>query len=1083
MIRLFVSRPVGTILLALACVLAGMIGYLGLPVADLPNIDFPVIQVIAQQPGGSPEQIASAIAEPLERRLGTIAGLEEMTSQSTQGVVRLSLQFALSRDINGAARDVEAAIQAARADLPPTLRQNPQYHKANPNDPPAIMLALTSDNRPLSQVYDQATNQILPRIARIAGVGEVEIAGSALPAVRVEIDPQALYKFGIGLEDVRAALASANAHTPKGNIELGSLRFALATNDQARSAAAYRALVIAYRNARPVRLDDVAQVVDGVEDVRNAGYFGDRPAIVLMVFMQAGGNIIQVLDQLHAQMPYLRAIMPGGVQIHTFMDRSRVIRASLDDTRMTLLLSVMLVVLTVWLFLGTWQATLIPAIVIPVAMVGALGVVRLLGYTLDTMSLTALTIATGFIVDDAIVVVENIARHVAEGLTPGRAAVRGAGEVAFTVLSMTLSLIAVFLPILLMGGVPGRLFHEFAVTVSVALLLSMLLSLSLTPTLCARLRLHHAAGGGRLAARIEGVHRSMLRGYARGLDWALKHRAVMLASLPVTLGLTILIYIHNPRSLFPDEDGGALLGRLLGEQAISFQALDRTMQQALDRLREDPDVAEVAGFIGMRGSANQGNLFIALTDKASRHHPVSTTIANLDRRTRGLTGARFFAMQPGAIRVGARPANAAYLYSLQSDDTAALYAWTQRLVRALSARRELADVSSDVQLGGAALNVRLDRDTGARLKITPQLIANTLYDAYGQRAASVIYNEMNQYRVVMEAAPRFWHDTQSLRQVWVSVAGGTAQGGIQANTIRARMSGTAGAASSQSALSFRNQIANSLVGGHGASSGSAVSTQAETMIPLVVAGTPSDGRTALAINHAGQGVATTISFNLPGGVSLGEAMAAVQDEVAKAGMPGSIHGTFAGNAAQLQKDSDNATILILASVIVVYMILGILYESFLHPLTILSTLPSAGVGALLALWACGESFSLMGMIGVILLIGIVKKNAIMLVDFAIAAERSEGCTPLQAIRAACLMRFRPIMMTSFAAAMGALPLVVGHGYGAEVRYPLGVTIIGGLIVSQALTLFTTPVVYLCMEQMRLFARDLVRLRPKQSPMF
>ncbi|WP_342628075.1 efflux RND transporter permease subunit [Nguyenibacter vanlangensis] len=1065
---LFIRRPVATTLLTLACILGGVLGYLALPVADLPNIDFPVIQVLAQQPGGSPEQVASSVAEPLERHLAAIADLEEMTSQSSQGMVRLTLQFALSRDINGAARDVEAAIQAARADLPTTLRQNPEYYKANPNDPPAIMLALTSGNRPLPELYDKASSLLLPRLSQIRGVGLVEISGSALPAVRVEIDPLPLYKFGIGFEDIRAALASANAHTPKGFIDQGGMRFTLQTNDQARSAQAYRDLVIAYRNGRPVRLSDVAQVVDSVEDVRNAGYFGREPAIVMMVFMQAGGNIVRALDQLHAELPHLRATLPAGIQLHTFMDRSQTIRASLADTRMTLFLSALLVVLTVLLFLGTLRATLIPAIVIPAAIMGTLGVISLLGFSLDNMSLMALTISTGFVVDDAIVVLENITRHVESGLSSFQAALRGASEVAFTVVSITVSLIAVFLPILLMGGITGRLFHEFAVTVSVTLCMSMALSLSLTPMLCARLTLHDAGGGaGRLAGWVERGHLAMLRVYGRCLDWALAHRAPMLLSLPATLGLTVAIYLTMPQSLFPDEDSGVLLGRLMGDQAISFHALNQKMNQTLAALQKDPDVAGVAGFVGGRGSSNQGNLFIALTDKSKRPHPPATTIANLNHRLHDMTGARFYALQRGAIRIGARPSNAAYLYTLQGDDTTALYAWTQKLVAALSTRPELMDVSSDVLLGGLAMNVAIDRDAGARTQITPQLIANTLYDAYGQRAASVIYNDMNQYRVVMEAAPRFWQNPASLRQVWVSVAGGAAQGGTQANTIRVRAGDPAAAtaATAQSAQSFRNQIANTLAGGRSASTGSAVSTAAETMVPLGVVSLSSAGHIPLAINHEGQGVATTVSFNLPTGVSLGQAVQIVEDTVRQLKIPASIHGAFTGNAAQFKNNSSSETLLILAALAAVYMVLGILYESYVHPLTILSTLPSAGVGALLALWAFGQDFSLMGMIGVILLIGIVKKNAIMLIDFAIAAERDHDLTPHQAIRQACLLRFRPIMMTTFAAAMGALPLVVGNGYGSEVRHPLGIAIIGGLAVSQALTLFTTPVVYLCLEQL------------------
>ncbi|MBB2201560.1 efflux RND transporter permease subunit [Gluconacetobacter tumulisoli] len=1068
---LFIRRPVATTLLALACVLCGVVGYLTLPVADLPNIDFPVIQVQAQQPGGSPEQIASSIAEPLERHLGQIADLTEMTSQSSQGQLRMTLQFALSRDINGAARDVAAAIQAARADLPTTLRQNPSYSKANPNDPPALIVALTSDTRPLTQVYDQASNLILPRLSQVKGVGLVQVSGSALPAVRVEMNPLPLYKFGIGFEDVRAALASANAHTPKGFIDQDGQRFTLDTNDQARDAQAYRDLIVAYRNGRPVRLTDVAQVTDGVEDLRNAGYYNRKPAIVVQVFMQAGANVVQALDQINAELPYLNTTLPAGIAMQTVMDRSLTIRASLADTRRTLILAVVLVVATVLLFLGTLRATMIPAIVIPASIMGTLGVISVLGYSLDNMSLMALTISTGFVVDDAIVVLENITRHVEDGLPPFEAALRGAAEVAFTVTSITLSLIAVFLPILLMGGIAGRLFHEFAVTVSVTLGVSLVLSLSLTPMLCARVTGRPTGPGhppGRLAGWVETAHAAMLGAYARCLDWALAHRAIMLLSLPATIGLTVLVYAHMPQGLFPDEDTGMLLGRLMGDQAISFQAMERKMDQTQAALLRDPDVAGVAGFLGGRGSSNQGNLFIRLTDKSRRGDPPSTTIAHLNARLRDMTGARFYALQRGAIRIGARPSNAAYQYTLQDDSSPAeLYAWTQKLVTALSPHPELTDISSDVLLGGHTQNIGIDRATGARMQITPQLVSNTLYDAYGQRAASIIYNSMNQYRVVMEVEPRFWQDPSSLQQAWVSVAGGSPQGGTLANTIRVVTTTTATADAGLSAQSFRNQIANTLAGGHSTSTGSAVSTTAETMVPLSMVARTTPGLTPLSINHQGQAVAATISFNLPTGVPLGRAMEVVDATIRQLHPPPSIHGAFSGNAAQLQSSSSSEPLLILAALAAVYMTLGILYESVVHPLTILSTLPSAGVGALMALWAFGEEFSLMAMIGVILLIGIVKKNAIMLVDFAIDAERHHRLSPDEAIRQACLLRFRPIMMTSFAAALGALPLVLGHGYGSELRRPLGIAIIGGLAVSQALTLFTTPVVYICLDRIAL----------------
>ncbi|CUW47569.1 efflux RND transporter permease subunit [Novacetimonas hansenii] len=1078
-IALFVRRPVATTLLTVALLIGGVIGYMTLPVADLPNVDFPVIQVQARQPGGTPEEIASSVAAPLERHLGQIADLTEMTSQSSANQARITLQFALSRDINGAARDVEAALQAAHADLPTSLRQNPSYFKANPNGAPIMILALTSNTRTAPQLYDLASNVLQQHLSQISGVGEVEVGGSSLPAVRVEMNPLALYKFGIGFEDVRAALASANAHTPKGFIDHGNYRYTLSTNDQVHNAQAYRDLIVAYHDSRPVRLADVAYVVDGVEDVRNAGYVNRQHAVLAIIYAQAGANIIRTNDQIRAEIPALRTALPADVGLANLMDRSTTIRAALEDTQFTLVLSVVLVVLVVLVFLRSWRITIVPAIVVPTSIIATFAAMKFLGYSLDNLSLMALTVSTGFVVDDAIVVVENISRHLEAGMGRMQATLLGAREVAFTVISITVSLIAVFLPILLLDGVAGRLFHEFAMTMSVTIVISMILSLTLTPMITARVLSREGEKPpttgilGRISNMLERGLVGLQQFYARTLDIALAHRRLTVMSLPLTIMLMAALFMKMPKGLFPDSDTGMLMGRLMGDQSISFQAMQGKIDTVQQAIMADRDVSRVMGFMGGRGSSNQANLFVMLKDKSERNDPPATTIARINHRLRNMVGARFYATAPGTLRIGGRQSNAAYQYSLQSDSSADLYEWTPRLVTALQRHHELMDISSDVQQGGDALEVSIDRDTSSRVNITPQLISNTLYDAYGQRAASVIYNPLNQYRVVMEVQPRFWQDPTTLKQVWVSVAGGSAGGGTVSNTIRVSSS-TSTTQSTLSSQSFRNQIANRLAGGSSTSSGSAVSTNSETMVPLTLVSTPKPVLTALSVNHQGQSVATTVSFNLTNGTSLSQAVQIMQEEMVRLHMPANIQGSFAGNAAQFQKSVNNEPLLILAALAAVYMTLGILYESYVHPFTILSTLPSAGVGALLALQMFGEEFSLIAMIGVILLIGIVKKNAIMLVDFAITAEREDAMSPHDAIRTACLMRFRPIMMTTFAAALGALPLIFGHGYGSELRRPLGIAIVGGLLVSQALTLYTTPVVYLYLDRLGASCRDRYR---------
>ncbi|NHO31163.1 efflux RND transporter permease subunit [Acetobacter fallax] len=1086
--RIFIERPVATILLTVALLIAGIIGYVKLPVSDLPNVDFPVIQVQAQQAGGSPEEIASSVAAPLERRLGGIADLTEMTSQSTQNQVRITLQFSLSRDINGAARDVEAALQASRADLPTSLRQNPSYFKANPNGAPIIILALTSPTRTPAALYDLASNVLQQHLSQIRGVGMVDIAGSALPAVRVEMNPLKLFRYGIGFEDVRAALSSANAHGPKGVIDQNGMRFTLDTNDQARSAQAYRDLVIAYRNNRPVRLSDVADVHDGVEDVRNAGFYNRERAVIAVVFPQAGANVIHTIDQIKAEMPILQTALPTDVSLHTALDRSLTIRASLKDTQTTLIIGVILVVLVTLVFLRSIRMTIIPAIVVPTSIIATFGVMKLMNFSLDNMSLMALTVSTGFVVDDAIVVLENIARYIEEGMPPREAALKGTEEVAFTVLSISISLIAVFLPILLLGGLAGRLFHELAMTVSITIMISMLLSLSLTPMLASRIlkpvSVHAETSGSEdrwfrraasMLGRISGqAVDSMAKGYESSLDVALRHNRLVLLTLPLTIILMGVLFVAMPKGFFPTEDTGMLMGHLQGDQSSSFTAMTQKADAVQAAVLKEKEVESIAGSVGGgRGSANQANLFLQLKDKSERG-PAENLMVRITKRLSNLVGARFFLMQPGAVRAGARQGNAGYQYTLEGDTASELYSWTPKLVAALSRHSEILDVSSDVQQGGAAVVAAIDRDTASRMQITPQLISNTVYDAFGQRAASVIYNTLNQYRVVMEAAPDFRANPDTVNQMWVSAAGGSAGGGTVSNTIRVRAATTGSSSSSETASissqNFRNQIANQLAGGSSTSTGSAVSTGSESMIPITFITDIYPSRTPLSVNHQGQSVAATISFNLARGVALSRAIEIIGNETVRLHMPTTIHGSFAGNAAQFQQSVNDEPLLIMAALVAVYVVLGILYESYVHPLTILSTLPSAGVGALLALELFGEDFSLIAMIGVILLIGIVKKNAIMLVDFAINAERETHCSPLDAIRTACLLRFRPIIMTSLAAALGAAPLVFGNGYGAEMRRPLGIAIVGGLLVSQALTLYTTPVVYLTLDRLALRVR-------------
>jgi multidrug efflux pump len=1068
----FIARPVATTLLTVGIVLAGMLAFFRLPVAPLPQVDFPTILVTANLPGASPDTVATSVAAPLERHLGQIADLTEMTSQSSVGQTRIVLQFGLDRDIDGAARDVQAAINAARADLPSNLRQNPTYRKVNPASAPILILAMTSRTLTRGQLYDAAANVLQQRLSQIRGIGQVILGGGALPAVRVELNPQVLFQYGIGLEDVRAALASANANSPKGTIEQGERRWQIYTNDQAVRAADYRPLVIAWRNNAAVRLSDVAEVKDSVEDLRNEGLYNGKPAVLAVLFAQPGANIIQTIDGVKAELPHLIAALPRDVDVSVIGDRSVTIRVSLHETEMTLLIAVALVTLVVFAFLRDWRATLIPSIAVPVSIIGTFGAMYLLGYTLDLLSLMALTISTGFVVDDAIVVLENIARHVEAGRSRMRAALLGAREVGFTVLSISLSLIAVFVPILLMGGIVGRLFREFAMTLSLAILVSLAISLTTTPMLCALLLRRQAV------ARRNPWFERMEAAYARSLAWALRHSGAVLLLLLATIALNVVLFRVIPKGFFPDQDTGRVIGVITADQSTSFQLMRQKLAQMVDIVRRDKAVADVVGFTGGggggRSQTNTATVYMSLRPRSERAEDATHVVARLRHALAQVSGATLYMFPARDVRAGGRQSNAEYQYTLQGDNAAELYAWAPKLVAALQRDRRLVDVNSDQQVRGLETQLTIDRDTAARLGITPLQIDNTLYDAFGQRQVSVIYSAQNQYHVVMEVAPRYWQSPETLKQIWISTVGGPPSGTQSTNALPGTVSTTT-PASAQAALaaeSVRNAATNAIgVVGHGvASAGSAVSTAKERMVPLAAVAQYAPGSTPLAVNHQGPFVATTISFNLPPGGALGNAAAAIAQAAREIGLPAAIHGNLAGTARMFQQSLEREPLLIGAALLAVYIVLGILYESFIHPVTILSTLPSAGVGAVLALLAFRTEFSIIALIGVILLIGIVKKNAIMMVDFAIAAEREGERDPLVAIHRACRLRFRPIMMTTLAAMLGALPLALSFGEGGELRRPLGISIVGGLLLSQILTLYTTPVVYLFFDRLRLAAR-------------
>jgi multidrug efflux pump len=1076
----FIARPVATTLLTLGIAMAGVLAFSKLPVSPLPQVDYPTISVSASLPGASPETVATSVAAPLERHLGQIADVTEMTSNSGLGSARITLQFDLNRDIDGAARDVQAAIVAARADLPANLKANPTYRKVNPADAPILILAMTSKTLTQGQMYDAASNVFQQQLSQITGIGQVTIGGSALPAVRVELNPQALYKYGIGLEDVRAALASANANSPKGTIDDGNQRYQVYTNDQSTQAEDYKPLIIAYRNGAAVKLSDVAAVNNSVEDLRNLGLANGGPSVLIIIFRQPGANIIDTIDQVKAELPHLQAAMPADVNVSIAIDRSTTIRQSLHDTEMTLVIAIALVILVVFLFLRSFRATLIPGVAVPISILGTFGGMYLLGYSLDILSLMALTIATGFVVDDAIVVLENISRHLEEGVPRVQAALLGAREVGFTVLSISLSLIAVFVPILLMGGILGRLFREFTITLSLAILISLAISLTTTPMMCAiflRPREREEAQDG---LRRPTIFDRVLRGYEHTLGWALRHSGFVMIVFLGAIGLNIVLFIIVPKGFFPTEDTGRLVGSLQADQSVSFQAMSGKLRQMMAIVQADPAVQTVVGYTGTGGGGfgtiNTGSVFVSLVPIEQRPS-IDAVIARLRPKLAQVPGGRLFLNAVQDIRAGGRSGNASYQYTLQSDSADDLFNWSPKLVQALEHSSVLADVNSDQQQKGLETDLVIDRDTASRLGVTPAQIDNTLYDAFGQRQVSVIYSAINQYHVVMEIDPRYTQFPASLKDVYVATSGGGAAGtassnlpggtvvGPSASTEGSDQSASATAAATANNNSARNAAINSLAtGGKGnTSSGAAVSTSKETMIPLSAISHYQPGTTPLAVNHQGLFVASTISFNLTEGSSLGEASDEINQAVNTIHMPVTIHGSLAGTAQVFQQSLNNEPVLIAAAIAAVYILLGVLYESYIHPITILSTLPSAGVGALLALMLFRTEFDIIGMIGVILLIGIVKKNAIMMVDFAIEARR-DGLSAPQAIFKASLLRFRPIMMTTSAAILGAVPLALSFGNGSEIRRPLGISIMGGLVISQLLTLYTTPVLYLYMDR-------------------
>ena len=1018
----FIYRPIATSLLTLAISLAGLIAFFQLPIAPLPQVDFPTISVQASLPGASPEIMSSSVATPLERALGHIAGITEITSASSMGTTSIMLQFDINRDIDGAARDVQAAINAANNLLPGNMPNRPSYKKINPADSPIMILALTSETMTRGQLYDAASTILTPKISQIQGIGQVTVGGSSLPAVRIQLNPVALAKYGIGFEEVRATIAASNVNRPKGALENATHHLPIYANDQAKTASEYLPLIITYKNGAAIRLSDLGQALDSVEDLRSAGLKDNQPAILLIINKQAGANIIETVDKIKSLLPQLQASIPSSGKLSLVLDRSITIRASLHEVERSLLIAIGLVILIVFLFLRDLRSAMIPIITIPVSLLGTFGVMYLCHYSLDNLSLMALTIATGFVVDDAIVVLENTSRHMEQGTSSRQAALKGAGEVGFTVLTMSLSLVAVFIPILLMGGIVGRLFQEFAVILSAAVLISLVISLTTTPMLCALwLRPLKIKTRSHLYHFTEQHTNRLVTGYEHTLRWALRNSPLVMLLLLCTIGLNIYLYTIVPKGFFPIQDTGRLSGTIQADQSISSQAMQKKLADFVAILHQDPEIETVIGFTGGQRSTNTGLMFATLKPLEERQLSVDKLMTRLRGKLKNEPGAQLILQSPQDLRIGARGSSALFEYSLQADNLEELRTWVPQIVKALSKRTELVDVNTNQQDNGQQISLQVDRDLSSRLGLSQTQINSTLNNAFGQRQISLIYNSLNQYRVIMEVTPEFSQSAETLKNIYIN-------------------------APAVPQLTSRGQI------------------------PFSTFVTYSTTNTPLSVNHQSQFPAGTISFNLKPGTSLSTASQAITETMSNLGVPASIHGSFQGTAQAFKESLNDQPWLILAALISIYIVLGILYESYIHPLTILSTLPSAGIGAILALIVFKTEFSIIAMIGVILLIGIVKKNAIMMIDFALNAERTLAMSPKDAIFNACLMRFRPIMMTTFAALLAALPLALGSGYGSELRRPLGIAIVGGLVFSQVLTLYSTPVIYLYLDRFQSWCR-------------